>query len=117
MDDGRDAFIDLGRRIDVLAKGNRDDVSITTALQLAAKKYGGAFELTGSEKFKRRAIDIMVEHRIEVRLRDAKQEALRVPRQRPQRSSCPGKRAAAPASHGLANGSSQILGRHGLALR
>lgn len=77
LNDGRDAFIDLGRRIDVLAKGSRDNVSITTALRLAAEKYGGAFELTGSEEFKRRAIDIMVEHRIEVRLRDAEQEALR----------------------------------------
>nr|WP_089341916.1 TraI/MobA(P) family conjugative relaxase [Burkholderia singularis] len=77
LDDGRDAFIDLGRRIDVLAKGDRDDLSIKTALQLAAEKYGGVFELTGSEEFKRRAIDIMVEHRIEVRLRDAEQEALR----------------------------------------
>ncbi|MBF3522425.1 relaxase/mobilization nuclease domain-containing protein [Burkholderia pseudomallei] len=75
FDDGRDAFIDLGRRIDVLAKG--DDVSITTALRLASEKYGGAFELTGSEEFKRRAIDLMVEHRIDVRLRDAEQEALR----------------------------------------
>lgn len=40
LDDGRDAFIDLGRRIDVLAKGDRDDLSIKTALQLAAQKYG-----------------------------------------------------------------------------
>ncbi|OMT83201.1 relaxase [Burkholderia pseudomallei] len=77
LDDGRDAFIDLGRRIDVLAKGDGDDVSITTALRLAAEKYGGTFELTGSEEFKRRAIDIIVEHRIDVRLRDAEQEALR----------------------------------------
>lgn len=77
LDDGRDAFIDLGRRIDVLAKGDGDDVSITTALRLAAEKYGGAFELTGSEEFKRRAIALMVEHRIDVRLRDGEQEALR----------------------------------------
>lgn len=61
----------------MLAKGDRDDLSIKTALQLAVEKYGGVFELTGGEEFKRRAIDIMVEHRIEVRLRDAEQEALR----------------------------------------
>ncbi|MDR8775220.1 Protein TraI [Burkholderia multivorans] len=75
LDDGRDAFIDLGRRIDVLAKG--DDASITTALRLAAEKYGGAFELTGSEEFKRRAIDLMVKYRMDVSLRDTEQEALR----------------------------------------
>ncbi|KVN41134.1 hypothetical protein WT12_28860 [Burkholderia territorii] len=69
------AFIELGRRIDVLAKG--DDASITTALRLGAEKYGGAFELTGSEEFKRRAIDLMVEHRMGVRLRDTEQEPLR----------------------------------------
>ncbi|MCC4631629.1 LPD7 domain-containing protein [Xanthomonas citri pv. malvacearum] len=39
--------------------------------------YGGAFELTGSEQFKRRAIALMVEHGIDARLRDAEQEALR----------------------------------------
>ncbi|WP_310623368.1 TraI/MobA(P) family conjugative relaxase [Burkholderia cenocepacia] len=77
LDDGRDAFIDLGRRVDVLATGDGDDMSITTALRLAAEKYGGAFELTGSEEFKRRAINLMVEHRIDVRLRDGEQEALR----------------------------------------
>jgi len=77
MDDGRDAFIDHGRRMDLLAKGDGDDVSITAALRLAAEKYGGAFELTGSEEFKRRAIGLMVEHRIDVRLRDGEQEALR----------------------------------------
>ncbi|WP_237574006.1 MULTISPECIES: LPD7 domain-containing protein [Burkholderiaceae] len=77
MDDGRDAFVDLGRGIDVLAKGDGDDMSITAALRLAAEKYGGTFELTGSDEFKRRAIDLMVKYRIDVRLRGADQEALR----------------------------------------
>ncbi|MCA8225485.1 MULTISPECIES: TraI/MobA(P) family conjugative relaxase [Burkholderia] len=101
-DDGRDAFIDLGRRIDVLAKGASDEVSITTALRLAAEKYGGAFELTGSEQFKRRAIDLMVEHGIDARLRDGEQEALRrakaaaAAKQRPRRPGKPRKGSASP---------------------
>lgn len=89
--DGREAFIDLGRRIDVLVKGPGDDVSITTALRLAAEKYGDTFELTGSEQFKRRAIALMVEHGIDVRLRDDEREPLRrakaaaAPKQTPRR--------------------------------
>ncbi|HDR9771409.1 TPA: relaxase/mobilization nuclease domain-containing protein [Burkholderia cepacia ATCC 25416] len=77
VDDGRDAFIDLGRRIDVLAKGAADNSAIAAALHLAAEKYGGTFELTGSEEFKRRAIDIMLEYKIDARLKDAAQDALR----------------------------------------
>lgn len=73
LDDGCDAFIDLGRRIDVLATG--DDMSIATALRLAAEKYGGTFELTGSEEFKRCVIGLVVAHRIDdVRLRDERGE-------------------------------------------
>lgn len=77
VDGGRDAFIDLGRRIDVLAKGAADNSAIAAAMYLAAEKYGGTFELTGSEEFKRRAIDIMLEYKIDARLKDAAQDALR----------------------------------------
>lgn len=77
LDTGREAFIDLGRRIDVLAKSEADDVAIAAALRLATEKYGGTFELTGSETFKRRAIDILIAHGIDVRLKDPAQEALR----------------------------------------
>lgn len=100
--DGRDAFIDLGRRIDVLAKGASDEISIATALRLAAEKYGGAFELTGSEQFKRRAIALMVEHGIDARLRDGEQEALRrakaaaAAKQTPRRPGKPRKGSASP---------------------
>lgn len=100
--DGRDAFIDLGRRIDVLAKGASDEISIATALRLAAEKYGGAFELTGGEQFKRRAIALMVEHGIDARLRDGEQEALRrakaaaAAKQTPRRPGKPRKGSASP---------------------
>ncbi|WP_369333335.1 LPD7 domain-containing protein [Xanthomonas citri] len=47
------------------------------AIVRLSASYGGAFELTGSEQFKRRAIALMVEHGIDARLRDAEQEALR----------------------------------------
>ncbi|WP_216821188.1 LPD7 domain-containing protein, partial [Xanthomonas citri] len=47
------------------------------AIVRLSASYGGAFELTGSEQFKRRAIALMVEHGIDARLRDAEQRALR----------------------------------------
>ncbi|WP_232348248.1 LPD7 domain-containing protein [Burkholderia pseudomallei] len=47
------------------------------AIARLSASYGGAFELTGSEQFKRRAIALMVKHGIDARLRDAEQEALR----------------------------------------
>lgn len=75
--DGAEGFVDLGRRIDVVVKDNDDAGTIAAALAFAADKYGGAFELTGSEQFKRRAIEIMVTNKIEVRLKNNAQEALR----------------------------------------
>ena len=78
LDDGRDAFIDLGRCIDVLTKGEADKAAIAAALRLAGEKFGGTFlKLTGSEEFKRRAIDVMLEYNIDVQLKDNAQEALR----------------------------------------
>jgi len=74
--DGDEAFVDQGRRIDVLANEDTNHAAIAAALLLAKEKYGGAFELTGSEEFKRKAIDIMVEFKIDARLKDAAQEAL-----------------------------------------
>lgn len=73
-------FVDRGLRIDVLANPETDRNMVVAALKLACEKYGGTFDLTGSEDFKRLAIDIMVEHKINVRLKDADQEALRCAR-------------------------------------
>ncbi len=54
--------------------------------------YGDAFELTGSEQFKRRAIALMVENGIDARLSSKKRCG--VPKQRPQRS----KRSVVPVN-------------------
>lgn len=62
----------------------------------------GAFELTGSKQFKRRAIALMVEHGIDARLRDGEQEALRrakaaaAAKQTPRRPGKPRKGSASP---------------------
>jgi hypothetical protein len=40
-------------------------------------EWAGKLELTGSDAFKRRALEVMLKHKIEVRLKDPQQEALR----------------------------------------
>ena len=75
--DGAEGFVDLGRRIEVLAKGHDGAGAIAAALAFAADKYGDHFELTGSEQFKRHAIEIMVNKKISVRLKNNAQAALR----------------------------------------
>ena len=74
---GLDAFVDHGQRIEMTAKGESAEASLAIALRMATEKYGGAFELTGSEAFKKLAIRIIVEQKLRVQLKDARQEALR----------------------------------------
>jgi len=77
MVSNRPAFIDHGQQILMEAKANEDEESILAAILLAKEKYGGSFELTGSEEFKRRAIEIMLKHEIDVKLKNPQQDALR----------------------------------------
>lgn len=73
----RPAFVDHGQQILMDAKADEDEEAILAAVLLAKEKYGGAFELTGSEEFKRRAIEIMLKHEIDVKLKNPQQDALR----------------------------------------
>lgn len=77
MVSNRPAFVDHGQQILMDAKANEDEESILAAILLAKEKYGGSFELTGSEDFKRRAIEIMLKHEIDVKLKNPQQDALR----------------------------------------
>lgn len=76
-EEGRNGFIDNGRRIDVLANTLTDREIVAAALSLAKEKYEGAFELTGSEAFKRQAIEIMVEYKVDAHLIGNDQAALK----------------------------------------
>ena len=73
----RPAFIDHGQQIVMADKANEDEEAILAAVLLAKEKYGGAFELTGSEAFQRRAIEIMLKHKVDVTLKNPQQDALR----------------------------------------
>jgi hypothetical protein len=73
----RPAFIDHGQQIVMASKANEDEEAILAAILLAKEKYGGSFELTGSEAFQRHAIEIMLKHKVDVTLKNPQQDALR----------------------------------------
>lgn len=73
----RPAFIDHGQQIVMANKANEDEEAILAAVLLAKEKYGSSFELTGSEAFQRRAVEIMLKHKIDVTLKNPQQDALR----------------------------------------
>lgn len=72
----RPAFIDHGRHIIVEDKALDDEESILGAILLAKEKYGGAFSLTGTDEFKRKALEVMLKNNVEVRLKSPAQEML-----------------------------------------
>ncbi|WP_228762902.1 LPD7 domain-containing protein [Xylella fastidiosa] len=73
----RPAFIDYGQQIVMASKANEDEEAILAAILLAKEKYGGSFELTGSEAFQRHAIKIMLKYEVDVNLKSPQQDALR----------------------------------------
>lgn len=74
---GKDAFIDHGDQLLMIKGAEKEERAILGALLLAKEKYAGAFELTGSEAFKRAAIDILVKYQLDVRLKNPEQDLLR----------------------------------------
>lgn len=74
---GKDAFIDHGDQLLMIKGAEKEERAILGALLLAKEKYAGAFELTGSEAFKRAAIDVLVKYQLDVRLKNPEQDLLR----------------------------------------
>lgn len=74
---GKDAFIDHGDQLLMIKGTEKEERAILGALLLAKEKYAGAFELTGSEAFKRAAIDVLVKYQLDVRLKNPEQDLLR----------------------------------------
>jgi hypothetical protein len=58
---GAVAFIDRGRKVDILE--HRDRAAVLAALQLAAEKWYGKFEIQGDERYKRLCVELAVENR------------------------------------------------------
>ncbi|MEB0221348.1 LPD7 domain-containing protein [Pseudomonas sp. AB12(2023)] len=74
--DERPAFIDHGRHIIIDDKALEDEESILGAILLAKEKYGGAFSLTGTDAFKRKALEVILKNNVEIRLKSPAQEIL-----------------------------------------
>lgn len=73
---GRDAFIDHGDQLLMVKGAENEERSILGALLLAKEKYFGTFELTGSEAFKRAAIEIIVNYKLDIRLKVPEQDLM-----------------------------------------
>lgn len=70
------AFVDHGRQIVMDKHSLDDDEAILAAVLLAKEKYGGAFSLTGSEEFKRRALEVIAKNNIPIKLKSPAQEMM-----------------------------------------
>ncbi len=68
-------FIDHGQFVRMASNRDMDEHRILAALLFSRQKYGQGFELTGTDAFKARAIEIIVKHQLDIRLRDPKQAA------------------------------------------
>ncbi|WP_243756587.1 LPD7 domain-containing protein [Serratia ureilytica] len=74
--DGEAAFVDKGTRIDMAPGASGSDEKIIAALLTAAQFYRGRIELTGSDAFKQRAIDLIARHDISVTMKQPAQQAM-----------------------------------------
>lgn len=70
-------FVDHGQQILMASKAQNDELAILAALHMAKQKFGGSIELTGSDEFKRRAIEVLIKHDVKVELKNPSQDALR----------------------------------------
>lgn len=70
------AFVDHGRQIVMDKQSLDNDEAILAAVLLAKEKYGGAFSLTGSEEFKRRALEVIAKNNIPIKLKSPAQEMM-----------------------------------------
>jgi len=73
---GKAAFVDHGQQILMHDAGNEEDDAILAAILLAKEKWGKV-ELTGTQAFKQRALELLVKHNIDVTLKNAEQDAVR----------------------------------------
>ncbi|HGU9728107.1 TPA: LPD7 domain-containing protein [Escherichia coli] len=87
LPDGTHAFTDVGGHL-LMAKGqSTQEQSILAALGVAMQYYGGVIELTGSDEFKKRTMEIIVDYDLKVTMKDPVQrnalEQMRAERENP----------------------------------
>ncbi len=67
--DGQDAFHDMGNRLEMCNGASEDDRKVLAALSVAGKFYGGVIELTGSEAFKEKAMRLIIDYDLDIRMK------------------------------------------------
>ncbi|MBM3005437.1 LPD7 domain-containing protein [Escherichia coli] len=73
--DGEPAFLDRLYCLEMVDGASADDKKVLTALAVATNFYGGVIELTGSDAFKQKAMQLIVEYDIKVRMKLPAQRA------------------------------------------
>lgn len=73
--DGEAAFVDHGNRLEMASGASQSDEKVIAALLTAAQYYRGRIELTGSDEFKAKAIELIAHHQINVEMKNPVQQA------------------------------------------
>ncbi|WP_218451706.1 LPD7 domain-containing protein [Salmonella enterica] len=73
--DDTPAFIDRGNRLEMVNGASENNRCVLAALAVATKFYGGVIELTGSDAFKKKAMQLIIDNNIGVRMKLPDQRA------------------------------------------
>ncbi|EKF0508217.1 DNA primase [Escherichia coli] len=73
--DGEPAFLDRLYCLEMVDGASADEKKVLAALAVATNFYGGVIELTGSDAFKQKAMQLIVEYDIKVRMKLPAQRA------------------------------------------
>ncbi|MEG9672570.1 LPD7 domain-containing protein [Serratia bockelmannii] len=74
---GEAAFVDHGDRLLMAtAQASQNDAMILSALLVAREQYRGRIELTGSDEFKQRAITLIAEYNLDLKMKNAQQQVM-----------------------------------------
>ncbi|MBX6415908.1 DNA primase [Pseudomonas syringae pv. tomato] len=74
--DAEPAFVDRGSRLEMVQGAGQKDEKVIAALLTAAQFYRGRIELTGSDEFKAKAIELIAQHQINVEMKNPAQQML-----------------------------------------
>lgn len=74
--DNEPAFIDRGSRLEMVPGAGQSDEKIVAALLTAARFYRGQIELTGSDAFKAKAIELIAQNQVNVSMKNPAQQLM-----------------------------------------
>jgi putative DNA primase/helicase len=74
--DNEPAFVDRGSRLEMAPGAGQSDEKILAALLTAARFYRGQIELTGSDAFKAKAIELIAQNQVNVSMKNPAQQLM-----------------------------------------